>query len=158
MRYFWCFGTARRSSRFNPFIHFCRFSPKSAKTEEFFKISTDCLFGLDPQILGNGCATLVHLDVHLMVLQHHGHSADRAFNCSIWGGMSTANLRLIRLVIPWQTIGQTTLDHLNRPVSRSVSHLKAVNACRSLHVEQQAEVMVAHGRIADRSLQVYIDR
>ena len=86
--------------------------------------------------------------------------------------MSTANLRLIRLVIPWQTIGQTTLDHLNRPVSRSVSHLTAVNACRSLHVEQQTEVvvapdlhveqqtevMVAHGRIADRSLQVYIDR
>src|SRR5205814_6990161 len=96
MRYFWCFGTARRSSRFNPFIHFCRFSPKSAKTEEFFKNSSDFLTGLDPQVLGNWsaahfisigfCNTTVVLQIGIQL--------------PIWGGMSTAEPThcLIRLV------------------------------------------------------------
>ena len=72
----------------------------------------------------------------------------------------TANLRLIWLVISWPTVGRTA--HLD-PVSHltAVNHLAAVKrmqiACLT-HVEQQTEMVVAHGRTADKCLlQVDID-
>lgn len=122
-----------------PFV--LQIQPENAKSEEFFKISSTCLFRLDPG--GRAYFRPVLAAAALRTLIAIGSltppfcSADRAFNCSIWGGMSTEERisvpRTVQMLNPVRS-KQTAQPLLHLAAATSLSTTTLQRFCHRITV------------------------